>query len=268
MGQRVERPPALRAEPESGVVHFEFGDLLLRPDLERALHSGLPVRVHVTAELWRDRFFDNQEGRAEWRATVLYDPLDSLYHVRIEPDGRPSPDASRPTGSPPPPDTAPPPDAEPAPARTDQPLPPPVERSLAGVTRTLERAFRLPLAPRRPGRFYYLGQVEVETLSLSDLQELERWLRGDVAGRDSGEGAAGETAREERGGGLGGALGRGARRLFVRILGVPTRRVRLRTEKFDYGGGVPDADADPAGPADPGGPAVDGPAGAPPSGAP
>ena len=39
----------------------------------------------------------------------------------------------------------------------------------------------MPLKPREQGRYYYLGQVQVETLSLTDLEELQRWLHGDLA---------------------------------------------------------------------------------------
>ena len=75
--------------------------------------------------------------------------------------------------------------------------------------------------PTRPGRYYYLGKVEVETLSLSDLEELQRWLRGDLAPAVAGD--------EE----IGSAVGRGVGRVFVRILGLHARRFKVRTPKFE-----------------------------------
>ena len=80
------------------------------------------------------------------------------------------------------------------------------------------------LAPDEAGSYYYLGRIEIETLSLSDLEELRRWLRGELAPAVGGD----ET--------VGGALGRGMRRLFVRALGLPAVRYETRTPEFDWGG--------------------------------
>ena len=89
-----------------------------------------------------------------------------------------------------------------------------------GLVRALHSG--LPLRPMEAGRYYYLGQFEVETLSLSDLDELQRWLRGDLATAVNGD---------ER---VGTALGRGAHRVLVRMLGIPARRYRVRTERFTF----------------------------------
>jgi hypothetical protein len=97
--------------------------------------------------------------------------------------------------------------------------------SLAEATAVLQRRFELPIRPQRSGRFYYLAVVEMETLSLSDLEELQHWLKGDLAPAVSGD----EDVEN--------AMARGVRRLFVRALGLPTRRIRLRTETFEVGGG-------------------------------
>ena len=83
----------------------------------------------------------------------------------------------------------------------------------------------LKLEPAGPGRYSALVVVEMETLSLSDLEELQRWLRGDLA-----PAVAGEEDVE-------GAVARGVRRLFVRALGLPAQRLRLRTPTFEIGGG-------------------------------
>jgi hypothetical protein len=74
--------------------------------------------------------------------------------------------------------------------------------------------------PRRSGRFYYLATLEVETLSLSDLEELRRWIRGEVQPAVEGRAPAGR------------AVERGLRRVFVRLLGLPTRRFETRSEIF------------------------------------
>lgn len=183
-----EREPVrLSATPENGELTIEIGSLLEGGNLARALHSGLPLRIRMVAELWKDGFFDSQVGRAEWRALVLYDPLERRYRVAVGARG----------------------DAEAS------------LETLQEVSRALEEGFQMPVRPSESGRYYYLGTLEVQTLSLSDLEELSRWLRGDLAAA-----VAGERQMDQ-------AVGRGLARMLVRMLGMPTERVRVRTEKFD-----------------------------------
>ena len=178
----------ISVDPTTGRARVELGRLMDDRSLADAIHQGLPLRINVDAELWHDRLFDSEDGRAEWKASVVYDPVTLLYDVEVV--------GENPVSFP----------------------------ALAEVRAHLQASFVLDLRPRQPGRYYYLAVVEMETLSLSDLEELRRWLRGDLAG--SG-GAANETD---------GAVGRGVRRLFVRALGLPTRRVRLRTPAFTFQG--------------------------------
>lgn len=184
----------LRVDPEDGSPIIRLGSLLVGGDLESALHSGLPVRVHVVVELWKDRFFDGQEGRAEWRASVVYDPLDQRYRVRSASEAG-------------------------VPANEEEGT---TLGSLTAVRNQLQRSFTVPLRPTSEGNFYYMATVEVETLSLSDLEELQRWLQGDLAPAVGGEGD------------VEGAVGRGVGRLMVRMLGLPARRVRARTPTFPF----------------------------------
>ena len=187
-------PMYLRVAPRDGALQILIGDLFPADGaLAGAVHSGLPLRIRVVGELWKDGFFDSQRGRAEWRASVLFDPLERRY--RIETGGAGTPEIA--------------------------------VDSLSQVEATLEDEFRMPLRPREEGRFYYLGFVEVETLSLSDLEELQRWLRGDLAPAVSGD------AEVEN------AVGRGMRRVLVRMLGLPARRFRVRSPTFDMGPPVP-----------------------------
>jgi hypothetical protein len=62
--------------------------------------------------------------------------------------------------------------------------------------------------------------MEIETLSLSDLEELERWLQGELQPAVSGKRS------------VPGAVGQGAKRIMIRMLGLPTRRLEAKTEKF------------------------------------
>jgi len=180
-------PLYLSVTPETGELRIRIGDLLTEPGLTGALHSGLPVRIRIVAELWKDEFFDSPKGKAEWRASVLFDPLESRYRVATGIEGS-----------------------------TELAV-----DSIPEVNAALRSGFSLPLRPRENGKFYYLGQVEVETLSLSDLEELQRWLRGDLAPAVAGE----ERVQS--------AVGRGVRRALVRMLGLPARRFRVRSRQFE-----------------------------------
>jgi hypothetical protein len=76
------------------------------------------------------------------------------------------------------------------------------------------------LRPSGTGRFYFTGVVTIETLSLSDLAELERWLKGELQPAVAGDRS------------LPGALGEGAKRLFMRVLSLPERRFEGRSNRF------------------------------------
>lgn len=157
-------------------------------DLLDALHSGLPIRIRAVTELWRDRFFDSEAGEAEWRATVLFDPMSGAY--QFEAAGDPELDVSLPT--------------------------------LADVRAALRRTIPVRVRPAEPGRYYYITTIDVETLSLSDLEELRRWLQGEI----------GPVVEGERD--MGSALERGMKRALVRALRLPARRLRIRTDPFEY----------------------------------
>ncbi len=93
--------------------------------------------------------------------------------------------------------------------------------SMQSAESALQGALAPTLFPRTGGRHYYLVRLNVETLSLDELDELRRWLRGESATVESG--------REPRG------VERGVRRIFVRLLGLPSRRYEARTPIFRVG---------------------------------
>jgi hypothetical protein len=143
----AQEAPPLRIEvrDEVGEAMVVFGPFLQGRNIRSALDSGLPIRIHLVTELWRERFFDAQEGRHEWRATVRFEPLSELYRVET---------GNGATGT---------------------------FRTLEDAEQLLREAVRVPLRPPRSGRYYYLARLEVESLSPSDLEELRRWLQGDPA---------------------------------------------------------------------------------------
>ena len=167
-------------------VQIHLGSVLHDPSLRDALESALPLRFHLRVELWRNGFLDRLVDNEEVSVAVLQDPLSREYSIEA--------------------------------ART----------SVAAATLTeAEEALRAALAPslrpERAGRHYYLAILEVETLSLSDLDELRRWLRGEVG--PALEGRAPATRPVER----------GLRRLFVRVIGLPTRRFEASSGTFTAG---------------------------------
>lgn len=185
---RDDRAVSLSVDDSTGALSVRIGDILRDGGLRDALHSGLPLRILFEVELWKDRFFDSQRGADEWRATVLYEPLDRTYQIE-----------------------------------TTESTGPIVATSIAEAGRVLSRTFTVSLRPEEEGSYYYDGQLVVETLSLSDLEELQRWLRGDL-----GPAATGEGSGED-------AMGSGVRRIVVRMLGLPARRFKVRTPTFDIG---------------------------------
>jgi hypothetical protein len=171
--------------PESGwPVHVQIGAVLDDAGLRDALDSALPLRFHLRVELWRKATFDRLVAAEEIAVAILQDPLGGGYSVE--------------TGS-----------------RAHQ------AATIGDAQRLLAELMNPNLRPGRVGRHYYLATLVVETLSLSDLDELRRWLRGEVV-----------PAIEGRGTGTR-AVERGLRRLMVRVIGLPSRRFEARTGTFE-----------------------------------
>ena len=178
---RLTIRPAPAAQGFAPVISSEA--LLSDPALRDALESGLPLRFRLRVELWENRFFDRLAAEQEVAFALSQDPLDRAYVL------------TAPTG----------------------------ERRLATVAQAedaIAAQLRVQVRPGRRGRYYYLARLEVETLSLSDLEELRRWLRGDVGPAVEGR-ASPESAVES-----------GLRRVLVRVIGLPTRRMEARSGTF------------------------------------
>jgi hypothetical protein len=154
-----------------------------------ALRSGLPVRLHYRVEVWRSRdgWFDLFDRQTEWDVVLRHEPLLDQYTLLTV------------TGS-----------------RVQ-------ERRYATVdalNAALGFSYQVNVRPRQRGEYYYAASLEISTLSDSDLDELERFLEGDLGGVTEGKE------------GIGDALGRGATRLLLRLAGLPSLRVESRSEGF------------------------------------
>jgi hypothetical protein len=177
--------PALAIALTGGAPTVTVGQVLDESGLEDALRSGLPLRLRVRVELWRDRLFDELVDQVGWTQVLIFEPMDGQFLI-----GRPGDSAA------------------------DR------YTSYAAARAVLETPYRPRLRATTPGRYYYLASLEIETLSLSDLEELGQWLRGEVAPAARGRRSAAA------------AVGTGLRRLLVRVLALPTRRYEARSEHF------------------------------------
>jgi len=158
--------------------------------LRDLLRNGFPTRLHFRTELWSTGGWLNDfEGAAEWDVVVRYDPLDASYQVvrvvgdRVTSLGR--------------------------------------YQELAQAQRAVERPYVPTIRiPRQGRRYYYNARVEVEPMSVNDLDEVERWLRGELR----------PAVRGERNPGT--ALSRGVGQLLVRLVGGERRELEARSGTF------------------------------------
>ena len=179
-----------RAVGGSDGPSFAPRSVIASTDLRDLLKGGFPARLHFRCELWRDERFNNQiDAAVEWDMLVRFDQLNRKFEVyRIVGDR-----ASR-LG------------------RFDT----------AEEAETLvEKPFRIMAPPMKRGSsYYYDASLDVEVLSLSDLNEVERWLRGEVRPALSGDRNPGT------------AVTRTVRSFFVKLLGGERRHYQTQSKTF------------------------------------
>jgi len=166
--------------------------VLTEQPFDELLRSGFPARLHVRAELWTiGRWFDDVLARAEWDIVVRFDAIDRTYDVARFVAGRLT--------------------------------------SLGSYVRFADAraASELPYLPAlatppRGKKSYVAVQAELQTLDVSDLDELERWLRGEAS----------PAVRGKRNPGT--ALTRGVRSLASRLLGGEVRRLEAKSPAVTY----------------------------------
>jgi hypothetical protein len=183
----AQRRPALEVVPpvpSAGVAIVTSTNLFGESDMRDLVRSGFPASLHYRLELWRSSgFFDDLEGRAEWEHIVQYDPSTQRYRV-VRRQGGKLEDVG-------------------------------TFATLSTAQSTLERPARIPLVPDRVGtRYYYTLTLDIEALSVSDMDQLERWLRGARSG----------TAVA--------AVGTGLRTLMLRMLGGEKKHFTARSPVF------------------------------------
>jgi hypothetical protein len=173
--------------------HIGFANVLDDEQTRELVRSGFPAQLHFRLELWRVGPWINElERSVEWDMVVGYDPATQSYRVRRR-FGNQLEDLG-------------------------------AFSTLSSAQTASERPLRVPLVPRRAGRRYYYNLIlDVEALSVSDLDQLERWLRGELRPAVRGDNNALT------------ALGNGARTLVTRILGGERRHYEKRSATFRAG---------------------------------
>ena len=185
--------PSTASAPSGPLIRT--ANVIADRELQKLLQNGFPANLHYRADLWsRGGFFDDLESSLEWDVLVRYEPLTKTYRVARYMDGR----------------------AENL-GRFER-----YEDAQAVVARPYQPS--LP-ARRTRDRQYYIVTLDVEVLSMSDLDEVERWLRGELR----------PAVRGKRNPGT--AIGRGLSTLATRLLGGEKRRYEQRTETFRVGTG-------------------------------
>ncbi len=187
-GIEVLLPSPTRLTAEGPLVKAR--GVLTDPRMRELLASGFPARLSYRVELWSsERWVDQLHRAAEWEVLVRWRGVDEKYEVTQIVGGR--------------------------------------TLSLGAFARiedaesAVERPLRVPMAaPASRRRFYYEAALEVRTLSVSDLDEVNAWLRGELQ----------PAVRGQRNPGT--ALTRGVRSLTTRLLGGERREYGTRTATF------------------------------------
>lgn len=184
-------PPQVVAGVDAPTL--SLADALTEGHRRELLNAAFPSVLHCRVELWkRGLIFFGRESVVEWDLIVEYIPATRLYHVSRQHEGKFDDLGQFPT--------------------------------IEEAEQLVDRPYRVPLTPKsQGGRYYYAFSLDVSTLSLSDLDAWQRWVRGDA-----------EPAVKGKGNVLT-ALQRGVGSLLSRVLGGETQHYEARSGVFTAG---------------------------------
>jgi hypothetical protein len=165
-------------------------DMLSSPRTREPLAAGFPARFHFTVALWSEGSWGNRVERlAEYDVLVTYIAMDRKYQVVQIVNDRPL-----------------------SLGRFDH---------VQDAERAIARPTRAPIAAfRSKRRLYYRATLDVSILQLSDLDEVNRWLKGELGPAIRGQRDPGTT------------ITRSIRMLASRLLGGETREFDAGTATF------------------------------------
>ncbi|HEY9227682.1 MAG TPA: hypothetical protein VIP11_13585 [Gemmatimonadaceae bacterium] len=184
---RLEVTPPGPATQEGPAI--TTSNLLADPGTRDPLVNGaFPTGIHYRLELWRKGgVVDDFDGRSEWDVLVSYDPTRQVYNVIRKQDNNVIENFG-------------------------------AFSTLEAAEAQFGRTFRVSLRPARAGRYYYNLIVEVKTLTESDLDALQQWMRGPNGGSSNPLSF----------------IGRGLRKLLSRVLGGAKRHYEQQSGEFAY----------------------------------
>ena len=190
----AQSPPVIDIRPRSATTSLTVAarEVLRDASFDELLRNGFPTRLHFRVELWAiGRWFDEIVDRTEWDVIVSYDLVDRSYTVeRWTREGVTS------LGS---------------------------YSRFADARAASEIPHMPPLTPPVAGRKGYVAvQVDVQTLAISDLAEMQRWLRGEARPAVQGKRNPGT------------AITRGLRTLVTRLLGGEVRHLESRSGVLQF----------------------------------
>ncbi len=141
------------------------------------IRNGFPARLHYKLERWAAGTFVNDvKATAEWEFIAQFDPLAKTYKLIR--------------------------------ATSQNAVVVGEYADLADADSKLAEPYVAPISPPKRGeKSYYVVSLDVEAMSMSDLDEVQRWLRGELRPAVQGRRNPGT------------AVSSGVRTLFVRILG-------------------------------------------------
>jgi hypothetical protein len=189
----VSRPEVVVAG--SGVATTTISGMLTEGIRREYLEGGWPTAIHARLQLWRKGGlfgFYGLEADFDWDVIIEYSPAAKSYHLRR--------------------------------IINDQPENLGEVGSIEAAEQLLRKPFSPPLSPKRTGAtYFYLLKAEVSTLSLSDLEAWQRWLKGEAQ-----PAVQGKTNPI-------GAIQRGLGSLLSRALGGDTQSYEGRSSIFKAG---------------------------------
>ncbi len=187
LGVAVTPPTATKEGPS-----ITSANLLEDSKTRELLRNGFPARIHYRLELWEKGGLtgDDRTSFIEWDVLVAFDPTSQLFNVIRRSTLGPNVVAENFGGF----------------------------STLALAEAQFGRPYHAAIHPERSGHFYYDLTVDVQTLTVSDLDALQQWLRGSSAPQHSNVFK-----------GIWSGLGT----LVSRILGGDKRKYEQRSDVFD-----------------------------------
>ncbi len=165
-------------------------DMLAGSRIRDPLAAGFPARLHFVVELWsKGGWFNQSERRAEYDVLVRFIPIEQVYEVLQ--------------------------------IVNDRPFSLGKFHQVDDAERAVARPMRAPItAPKTRRKLYYQVNLTVAVLAVSDLDEVDRWLKGELGPAINGQRNPGT------------AVTRGMKSMVARLLGGEKREYETRTPAF------------------------------------